>query len=103
MCDELDDIRQQQMQLAERAGWLMKRIETFPTVQPMTVAFRYGVEERNEAITLDSDPDPLLGAYRDLLSGEDAGACSAVGVEVGGTLLKMDELKQRYPDAGAGW
>ena len=101
MCDELDAIRIQQKQLMDRAGWLMRRVETYPTVQPVLVAYHYGSEDRDEAFADETDADPLLGAYEELLREADQGRCSPVGVEVGGALLKMDELAARYPDARA--
>lgn len=98
---ELDSIRAQQKQLMERAGWLMERIETYPSVQPVLVAYRYGREDHDDAMAFDDEADPLRSAYRELLDQEARAECSAVGVEVGGALLKMSDLRERYPDERA--
>lgn len=99
MCGELDEILIQQKQLSERAAWLLDRVETYPTVQPVLVAYRYGREDRDDALADARDVDPLLAAYEQLLNEENQAQCSAVGVEVGGALFTMHDLRGRYPNA----
>jgi hypothetical protein len=96
---ELAEIRAEQERLRERAEWLKARIETYPTVQPVCVFYRYGGEYR-DYFQMIADENPLLSAYRFLLAGEEDGAMSAVGVEVGGLLHDMRDLKQRFPGEG---
>lgn len=88
---EIDDLSAEIEALSDHRAKLRKLL-SFPLVMPVLVYWRYQQERRDDAWA----GDDLEGAYRLLAEMSDNGGCSPVGVEVGGALIKMDELDERF-------
>jgi hypothetical protein len=73
----------------------LRKLRSFPHVTPVRVFFRYCVECREDYDWSD-EHNLVKAAYRSLEYGEDEGVFSSVGVEVGGVLIPIEELRDRY-------
>jgi hypothetical protein len=96
--DEVEDeIAQLRAEIKIRADRIeeLSKLRSYPSVTPVQVFWRYH-SERREEYDWSSDHDQVRAAYKSLEYGADEGQCSPVGVEVGGSLITMDELRARY-------
>lgn len=73
----------------------LRKLRSFPHIIPVRVFWRHYVEYREDYDWSD-EHDLVKAAYRSLEYGEDEGALSSVGVEVGGVLIPVEELRDRY-------
>lgn len=94
-----DEIARLRAEISERTNRVaeLRKLLSYPTVTPVQVCWRHGTQYRDDWEYTD-EPNAMERAYRDLAYAEDHGYLSPIGVEVGGVLVKVDELQARFGD-----